>query len=121
LIGCPLPVTAPKPPTDLPTIGAGMVLVPGAGLDGNAYDGSRNEQWQLRLHPDGGLGLLPSPVDGQPALVAMHGSGAASRGVRWYAGDGPPTQEWQAMAEPPPAPGDFYLDRITGNVHELVS
>ena len=32
--------------------------------------------------------LLPSPVDGKPALVVMNGSGAASRGTRWYAGPG---------------------------------
>ena len=84
-------------------------------------NGSKNEQWQLGLHPDGGLGLLPSPVDGQPALVAMYGAGAASRGVRWYAADGPPTTEWRAAAQPPPAPGDFYLDRTTGTVYELTS
>jgi hypothetical protein len=120
LLGCPVPVTAPRPGEDPPTVGVGMALVPGAGLIGNAFDGSRNEQWQLRLHPDGGLGFLPSPVDGQPALVAMHGSGAASRGVRWYGGDGPPTHDWQATAQPPPAPGDFYLDRLSGTVYELV-
>ncbi|MGB5135414.1 MAG: hypothetical protein WBN89_09610 [Prochlorococcaceae cyanobacterium] len=120
LLGCPVPVTAPRPGDDPPAVGPGMALVPGAGLIGNAFDGSRNEQWQLRLHPDGGLAFLPSPVDGQPALVMMHGSGAASRGVRWYGGDGPPSPEWQATAQPPPAPGDFYLDRLSGNVYELV-
>jgi hypothetical protein len=87
---------------------------------GNAFDGSKAEQWQLRLHPDGGLAFLPSPLDGQPALTVMYGSGAASRGVRWYAGDGPPTVEWSGTVQPTPAPGDFYLDRITGNVYELV-
>jgi hypothetical protein len=121
LLGCPLPVTAPRPASDPPAVGVGMVLVPGAGLSGNAFDGSANEQWQLRLHPDGGLGFLPSPVDGQPALVAMHGSGAASRGVRWYGGNGPPTSEWQAAAQPPPAAGDFYLNRLDGTVYELVA
>jgi hypothetical protein len=121
LLGCPVPVHGPRPTPDAPSIGAGMALIPGAGLQGDAFDGSRNEQWQLRLHPDGGLGFLPSPVDGQPALVVMHGSGAASRGVRWYSGDGPPTPEWQETAVPPPAPGDFYLDRLTGNVYELMA
>jgi hypothetical protein len=121
LLSCPLPVRAPRGTGDHPMAGPGMALVPGAGLGGNAFDGSRNEQWHLRLHPEGGLGLLPSPVDGQPSLVVMHGSGAASRGVRWYAGEGPPTLEWQATAQPPPAVGDFYLDRLTGHVHELAS
>ncbi len=120
LIGCPVPVSAPRPDgPPPPLLGGGLPLVPGAGLQGNAFDGSRSEQWQLRLHPDGGLGFLPSPVDGQPALVSMYGSGAASRGARWYSGDGPPTPEWQATAQPPPAVGDFYLDSITGNVYEL--
>jgi hypothetical protein len=122
LFGCPVPVSAPRADgMTPPLIGGGLPLVPGAGLAGNAYDGSRSEQWQLRLHPEGGLGLLPSPVDGQPALVAMHGSGAASRGVRWYAGDGPPSEGWQAGVQPPPVPGDFYLDRLTGHVYELAS
>ena len=48
----------------------------------------RAELWRLRLHPQGGLALLPSPVDGKRALVMMNGSGAASRGTRWYAGPG---------------------------------
>jgi len=122
LLGCPVPVSAPRPDgAPPPLVGGGMPLVPGAGLMGNAFDGTRSEQWQLRLHPEGGLGMLPSPLDGQPALVAMHGSGAASRGVRWYSGDGPPTQEWQATAQPPPAVGDFYLDRLSGSVYELES
>jgi hypothetical protein len=119
LHSCPLPITSPRPGDDPPRVGVGMALVPGAGLSGNAFDGSRNEQWQLRLHPQGGLGLLPSPIDGQPALVAMHGSGAASRGVRWYSGDGPPTLQWHEVAQPPPAPGDLYLDRLSGSIYEL--
>lgn len=120
LFGCPVPVTSPRPDgAPPPLVGGGLPLVPGAGLIGNAYDGTRSEQWQIRLHPQGGLGMLPSPVDGQPSLVAMHGSGVASRGVRWYAADGPPTEAWQASAQPPPALGDFYLDRLTGHVYEL--
>ena len=105
--------------------GAGLsgveALVPGDGLDGQPYNGSATEQWRLRLHPDGGLALLPSPVDGKPALAVMYGSGAASRGSRWYSGDGPPTQAWMDVIQPPPAPGDFYLDRVTGLVYELVA
>jgi hypothetical protein len=92
-------------------------LVPSDGLDGLAYNGSRTELWRLRLHPQGGLALLPSPVDGKPALVVMNGSGAASRGTRWYAGDGPPPSEG---LNPPPAPGDLYLNRTNGQVFELI-
>jgi hypothetical protein len=51
----------------------------------------------------------------------MYGSGAASRGVRWYGGDGPPDEQWMATAQPPPALGDFYLDRLTGHVYELAN
>lgn len=126
LLGCPLP---PAVAIGLTSPGAGGVgglagvepLVPGDGLDGRAYNGSGTEVWRLRLHPQGGLGLLPSPIDGKPSLVVMHGSGAASRGVRWYGGDGPPTPEWQALVQPPPAAGDFYLDRLSGLVYELVA
>ena len=65
----------------------------------------------------GGLALLPLPVDGKPGLVVMNGSGAASRGTRWYAGDGPPPSEG---LNPPPAPGDLYLNRVNGQVFELI-
>ena len=67
----------------------------------------------------------PRPGDDPPrvgvglALVAMHGSGAASRGVRWYSAEGPPTLLWQESAQPPPAPGDLYLDRLSGSIYEL--
>lgn len=126
LLGCPLP---PSVMTGLSTAGGSGVgglagvepLVPGDGLDGHAYNGSATEVWRLRLHPQGGLALLPSPVDGKPALAVMYGSGAASRGVRWYGGDGPPTEQWMAVVQPPPAPGDFYLDRVAGLVYELVA
>jgi hypothetical protein len=56
-------------------------------------------------------------VDGKPSLVVMNGSGAASRGTRWYAGDGPPPSEG---LNPPPAPGDLYLNRVNGQVFELI-
>jgi hypothetical protein len=117
LIGCPVP------PYSVPTAGSstgGLIgvepLVPGAGLQGNAYNGSVAQQWQLRLHPSGGLGFLPSPVDGEPALAAMN-SEAGGRATRWYSGDGPPVTE---LLQPPPALGDLYLDRISGQVYELV-
>ncbi|APD47081.1 MULTISPECIES: hypothetical protein [unclassified Synechococcus] len=129
LLGCPLP-----PAVVIGLMGQGtgqgggggglagaQALVPGDGLDGRPYNGSATELWRLRLHPEGGLGLLPSPVDGKPALTVMYGSGAASRGTRWYSADGPPTQQWMEVIQPPPALGDFYLDRVTGLVFELVA
>ncbi|MCP9820035.1 hypothetical protein KBZ18_11095 [Synechococcus sp. Cruz-9H2] len=124
LIGCPLlpgVVQAGLSGSSSP-VGGGLAgiepLVPGDGIDGLAYNGSRTEVWRLRLHPEGGLALLPSPVDGKPALVAMYGSGAASRGTRWYSGDGPPPS---IGLMPPPAPGDLYLDRVAGRVYELMT
>jgi hypothetical protein len=119
LLGCPLPPSSLRPSGGE---GSGSLrgvepLVPGAGLQGQAYNGSTAQQWQLRLHPEGGLALLPSPVDGEPALAVMYGSGAASRGTRWYSGDGPPTM---AALTPPPAAGDLYLDRMSGQVFELM-
>jgi hypothetical protein len=122
LLGCPLP---PNMIPTSPVGGSGGTsslagvepLVPSDGLDGLAYNGSRAEVWRLRLHPQGGLALLPSPVDGKPSLVVMNGSGAASRGTRWYAGDGPPPSEG---LNPPPAPGDLYLNRTNGQVFELI-
>ena len=123
LLGCPLPpslMLGTRPP------GAGGLagvepLVPGDGLEGQAYNGTATEVWRLRLHPQGGLGLLPSPIDGKPALSVMFGSGSASRGTRWYGAEGPPTPEWMELVQPPPAPGDFYLDRVSGLVYELVA
>ena len=85
LLGCPLPPNL-VPSISVGTGGAGTLagvepLVPSDGLDGLAYNGSRAEVWRLRLHPQGGLALLPSPVDGKPALVVMNGSGAAAGAV----------------------------------------
>jgi hypothetical protein len=120
LVGCPLPPTASRPSgggSASGSLGGVEPLVPGAGLQGNPYNGTTAQQWQLRLHPEGGLGLLPSPVDGEPSLAVMYGSGAASRGTRWYSGDGPPDT---ATLAPPPAPGDLYLDRVSGQVFELM-
>jgi hypothetical protein len=71
--------------------------------------------WRLRLHPNGGLGFLPDPASGEPALAVVQESGVGSRATRWYSGNGAPP----ATLEPPPAVGDFYLDRLTGQVYEL--
>ena len=118
LVGCPLPPTTSQAGS---SGGGGLAgvepLVPGAGIKGGAYNGSQAVQWQLHLHPEGGLGLLPSPVDGELALAVMYGSGAASRGTRWYSGDGPPSGQ---VLNPTPAPNDLYLDRLSGQVYELV-
>lgn len=122
LLGCPVPPSVVQQGLSGGGDGSGGLagvepLVPGDGLDGRAYNGSTTELWRLRLHPDGGLALLPSPVDGKPALAVMYGSGAASRGTRWYSGDGPPVS---AALNPPPAPGDLYLNRLNGQVYELM-
>ena len=61
------------------------------------------------------LMLLPDPASGEPALAVVQESGVGSRATRWYSGDGPPPSTLQ----PPPAVGDFYLDRLSGQVYEL--
>lgn len=117
LVGCPVPPYTTPPSGGGGTGLAGVEpLVPGAGIQGEAYNGSMAQQWQLRLHPDGGLGFLPSPVDGEPALVSFS-SGAAARATRWYSGDGLPVTE---LLTPAPVVGDLYLDRIGGQVYELM-
>ena len=116
LIGCPLPPYAAPSGSGAGALAGVEPLVPGAGLQGNAYNGASAEQWQLRLHPAGGLGFLPSPIDGEPALAALN-SEAGGRATRWYAGDGPPLTD---VLQPTPALGDLYLDRLSGQVYELV-
>ncbi|MFO7630848.1 MAG: hypothetical protein R6W06_15325 [Prochlorococcaceae cyanobacterium] len=123
LVGCPLPPSHANNASSSAGSGTASLagvepLLPGSGLSGNAYNGSQAQQWQLRLHPDGGLALLPSPIDGEPALAVMYGSGAASRGTRWYSGDGAPDLQ---LLNPPPAAGDLYLVRVCGQVFELVA
>jgi hypothetical protein len=44
-------------------------------------------------------------------------SEAGGRATRWYSGDGPPVTQ---LLQPPPALGDLYLDRISGQVFELM-
>ena len=80
-----------------------------------AEDGRHAVIWRLRLHPNGGLGFMPDPSSGEPALAVVQESGVGSRPTRWYSGDGPPPP----TLEPAPAVGDFYLDRLTGQVYEL--
>ena len=100
--------------------GALQALVPGAGLAGESYDGTSARQWQLHLHPSGGLGYLTSPVDGKPALAVIDGGagggGADGRGSRWYTGNGSPDLQ---VLLPTPEAGDFYLDSITGFYYTL--
>lgn len=119
LIGCPLPPALMIQSASSAGMGLAGIepLVPGDGLDGQPYNGSLTEVWRLRLHPEGGLALMPSPVDGKPALVVLNGAGAGGRATRWYSGDGPPLTE---ALLPAPALGDLYLDRVTGQVYELV-
>ena len=82
------------------------------------YDGRHAVVWRLRLHPNGGLGFLPDPSSGEPALAVVQESGVGSRATRWYSGDGAPPTGAAAPLQPPPALGDFYLDRRTGQVYE---
>ena len=94
-------------------------LLPGSGISGEAYDGRGVVVWQLRLHPNGGLALLPDPASGEPALGLLPGgAGGGSRGTRVYGGNGPPPQSPTEL-EPPAAAGDFYLDRLSGQLYEL--
>ena len=97
------------------TAGVIQPLIPSGGITGEPYDGRHAVVWRLRLHPNGGLGFLPDPSSGEPALAVVQESGVGSRATRWYSGDGPPPTTLQ----PPPAVGDFYLDRLSGQVYEL--
>jgi hypothetical protein len=101
-------------------IGTGGViqpLIPSGGISGEPYDGRHAVVWWLRLHPNGGLGFMPDPSSGEPALAVVQESGVGSRATRWYSGDGPPPE----TLEPPPAVGDFYLDRLSGQAYELTA
>ena len=116
LVGCPVPRQQFSGQRNGGTTTA-MVqpLIPGGGLSGEHYDGRHAVVWRLRLHPNGGLGFLPDPSSGEPALAVVQESGVGGRATRWFSGDGPPPTTLQ----PPPAVGDFYLDRLSGQVYEL--
>ncbi len=128
LVGCPVPPSQLLNNRDGGggTIGGGTAgviqpLIPSAGISGQPYDGRHAVIWHLRLHPNGGLGFMPDPASGEPALAVVQESGVGSRATRWYSGDGPPPSGDGAPLQPPPAVGDFYLDRVTGQVYELSS
>jgi hypothetical protein len=117
LVGCPVPpqqISASRDGGGSPG-SAIQPLIPGTGLSGESYDGRHAVVWRLRLHPNGGLGFMPDPTSGEPALAVVQESGVGSRATRWYSGDGPPPTTLQ----PAPAVGDFYLDRLSGQVYEL--
>ena len=120
LKGCPVPPRRLLNNRDGGANTAGMVqpLIPSAGLSGEAYDGRHAVVWKLRLHPSGGLGLIPDPLSGEPSLAVVQESRVGSRSTRWYAGDGPPPEP-PGQLEPPPVAGDFYLDRLSGQLYEL--
>jgi len=118
LVGCPVPPTQLQARRDGGGSSASssiQPLIPTSGLSGEPFDGRHAVVWRLRLHPDGGLGLLPDPASGEPALAVVQESGVGKRGTRWFAGDGPPPADLQ----PEPVVGDFYLDRSSGQVYEL--
>ena len=52
-------------------------------------------------------------------MAVVQESGVGSRATRWYSGDGPPPSGAAPPLQPPSAVGDFYLDRLSGQVYEL--
>lgn len=97
--------------------GALLPLIPGAGLAGNAYDGSSTQQWSLRSWAGGTASGGVPPSDGSSTLF-LRADGVwaippSSDGSRWFNGDGPPGELPQAT------PGDYYLDRRSGNFYVL--
>ena len=52
-------------------------------------------------------------------MAVVQESGVGSRATRWYSGNGAPPSGAAPPLQPPPAVGDFYLDRLTGQVYEL--
>ena len=107
LLGCPVP----------PSRGGRVMqrLIPGDGLMEDPGDGRAESTWRLRLHPGGGLRFV---VHGGPRALAIDPN-SALRPTRWYSGDGPPPSGTTAPLQPPPAVGDLYLDRLSGQVYEL--
>ena len=121
LLGCPVPPQQLLNNRDGGGGTGGVIqpLIPSAGISGEPYDGRHAVVWRLRLHPNGGLGFMPDPSSGEPALAVVQESGVGSRATRWYSGNGAPPSGAAAPLQPPPAVGDFYLDRLTGQVYEL--
>lgn len=92
-------------------------LIPGDGLMADPDDGGAALTWRLRLHPNGGLRFVTQA--GHKAL-AIDPNSRFHRASRWYAGDGPPPTGTAATPlQPQPAVGDFYLDRLSGQLYEL--
>jgi hypothetical protein len=99
LAGCAIwqPDPALPPGGNTPEPGALQPLIPGAGLVGQSYDGSRSQQWSLRSWGGGSSagGVPPSDGSSDAYLRAdglwtiPTGSGSGS-GSRWWSGDGPP-------------------------------
>ena len=122
LVGCPVPPQQLLNNRDgggASSSGTIQPLIPSGGITGEPYDGRHAVVWRLRLHPNGGLGFLPDPSSGEPALAVVGESGVGSRATRWYSGNGAPPSGTAPPLQPPPAVGDFYLDRLTGQVYEL--
>ena len=121
LLGCPVPPRQLLQQRDGGGAPATSVqpLIPTGGISGEPFDGRHAVIWRLRLHPSGGLGLLPDPASGEPALAVVQESGVGRRATRWYSGDGPPPTGAEAPLQPTPVVGDFYLDRLSGQVFEL--
>ena len=113
LLGC--PIWPPEPPPPLP--GTLRPLIPGLGLQGQPFDGSSSQQWNLQAWCGGSSsgGVPPSRggtdtflrADGNWATPPCHG------GTRWFSGEGPPGGIPEAQV------GDFYLDTSRGDLYRL--
>jgi len=115
LAGCPIwqpdpPPLPPRPPGEL------QPLIPGPGLAGVPYDGSRSQQWSLRRWSGGDSAGGVPPSDGSSSsFLRADGLWAIppGSGSRWWSGEGPPGDLPQAK------PGDYYLDGRSGDFYVL--
>lgn len=113
LLGC--PIWPPEPPPPAP--GTLRPLIPGVGLQGQPFDGSRSQQWSLQTWNGGvSTGGVPPSGGGTTTFLRADGSWAtppSSGGTCWFSGEGPPGLIPEAKA------GDFYLDTRSGDLYRL--
>ncbi len=122
LAGCSIWQPAPPSPEPGPGPAPGNLqpLIPGGGLQGQAYDGSSQQQWSLRSWSGGSSAGGVPPSDGSSSsflradgLWAIPNSSGDGGGTRWWSGDGPPGELPEARA------GDYYLDGRSGAFYVL--
>ena len=93
LVGCPVPpqqLLNNRDGDGASSSGTIQPLIPSGGITGEPYDGRHADIGRLRLHPNGGLGFLPDPASGEPALAVVQESCVGSGVTRLYSGDGAP-------------------------------